>query len=122
MTQDSGLRTQHFPLRVILGALLVLISRLATMPKTFWEGDELLFAAAVQKFDPWSSRPHPPGYPLYVGLGKFFALFATPFAALVTISIIASVIGFVALSIAFNHLLQDRDLAICGALIFYFSA
>ena len=92
------------------------------MPKTFWEGDELLFAAAVQKFDPWSSRPHPPGYALYVGLGKFFALFADPFAALVTISIIASVIGFVALSIAFNHLLQDRDLAVCGALIFYFSA
>ena len=106
----------------ILGAVAVLISRLATMPITFWEGGELLFAAAVQKFDPWSSRPHPPGYPLYVGLGKFFALFADPFAALVTISVVASVIGFVALSIAFNHLLQDRDLAVCGALIFYFSA
>src|SRR5207245_3584817 len=81
----------------ILGALAVLISRLATMPKTFWEGDELLFAAAVQKFDPWSSHPHPPGYPLYVGLGKFFALFVEPFVALVMISIIASVVGFIAL-------------------------
>ena len=79
MTRDSGLGTAG-------AAAIVLISRLATMPKTFWEGDELLFAAAVQKFDPWSSRPHPPGYPLYVGLGKFFALFADPFAALVTIS------------------------------------
>src|SRR2546428_1420421 len=118
MAQDSGLRTQHF-----LGAALVLVSRLATMPKTFWEGDELLFAAAVAKFDPWSSRPHPPGYPLYVGLGKFFALFTgDPFLALVALSVIASVIGFIALSIAFRPILEDADLAVCGALLFYFSA
>lgn len=106
----------------ILGAAIVLVSRLATMPKTFWEGDELLFAAAIQRFDPWSSRPHPPGYPLYVGLGKFAALFTDPFHALVALSVIASVIGFIALAIAFRHILQDGDLAVCGALIFYFSA
>src|SRR5712691_5411743 len=123
MTQDSGLSTQHFPWREALGAILVLISRLATLPKTFWEGDELLFAAAVLKFDPWSSRPHPPGYPLYVGLGKFFALFTgDPFPALIALSVIASVIGFIALSIAFRHILEDADLAVCGALLFYFSA
>ncbi|HUJ13105.1 MAG TPA: DUF2723 domain-containing protein [Thermoanaerobaculia bacterium] len=105
-----------------VGAFVVLISRVATMPRTFWEGDELLFAGAIQRFDPWSSRPHPPGYPLYVGLGRFFALFADPFHALVAMSIIASVIGFIALAIAFEHILQDCDLAVCGALIFYFSA
>ena len=92
------------------------------MPRTFWEGDEPLFAAGVLRFDPWSSRPHPPGYPLYIGLGKFFALFADPFHALVTISIIASVVGFIALAIAFERMLDDDDLAICGALIFYFSS
>ena len=54
------------------GALIVLLSRVYTMPRTFWESDELLFAGAVKKFDPWSSHPHPPGYPLYVGLGKLF--------------------------------------------------
>jgi hypothetical protein len=108
--------------REALGAIVVLASRLATMPKTFWEGDELLFAAGIQRFDPWSSRPHPPGYPLYIGLGKFFGLFLTPFAALVTISVIACVIGFIALAIVFNHVLEDSDLAVCGALIFYFSA
>src|SRR5439155_22802593 len=92
----------------ILGVVAVLISRLLTMPKTFWEGDELLFAAAVQKFDPWSSRPHPPGYPLYIGLGKFFALITgDPFPALVAISVIASVIGFIALCLAFEHILGD---------------
>src|SRR6266511_2791636 len=121
ISQDSGLRTQDW-WREGIGALAVLVSRLATMPKTFWEGDELLFAAAITKFDPWSSRPHPPGYPLYVGLGKFAALFTDPFHALVVLSVIASVIGFIALAIAFRELLGDRDLAVCGALIFYFSA
>src|SRR2546428_1303965 len=115
--------TRHSALGTLVGAIVVLISRLATIPKTFWEGDELLFAAAIQKFDPWSSRPHPPGYPLYVGLGKFFALFTgDPFLALVALSVIASVIGFIALSIAFRHILEDADLAVCGALFFYFSA
>lgn len=109
--------------REALGAIVVLISRLVTVPKTFWEADELLFAAGVQRFDPWSSRPHPPGYPLYIGLGKFFTLFTgDPFPALVAMSVLSCVIGFVALAIAFRHILQDRDLAICGALLFYFSA
>ncbi len=118
--RHPALGTRHW--REILGAVAVLISRLCTLPKTFWEGDELLFAAAIQKFDPWSSRPHPPGYPLYVGLGKFFAFFTDPFHGLLALSVIASVVGFIALSIVFRHVLGDRDLAVCGALLYYFSA
>jgi Dolichyl-phosphate-mannose-protein mannosyltransferase len=125
MTQDSGLRTQDF-LRwwpEALGALAVLVSRLLTMPRTFWESDELLFAAALQKFDPWSSHPHPPGYPLYVGLGKFFDMvFGDPFNALVALSVVSCVIGFLALAAAFRRYLGDRTLAVCGALFFYFSS
>lgn len=93
------------------------------MPRTFWESDELLFAGAVRNFDPWSSHPHPPGYPLYVGLGKLFNLFTDdPFLALRALSIVACVIGFLALSALFRQLLDDADLAVCGALLFYFSA
>src|SRR5207248_4374324 len=64
----SKLRTAR--LYEAAGALIVLLSRIYTMPRTFWESDELLFAGAVTTFDPWSSHPHPPGYPLYVGLGR----------------------------------------------------
>src|SRR4051794_34422370 len=81
--------------RDILGAVAVLVSRIATMPRTFWESDELLFAGAVRNFDPWSSHPHPPGYPLYVGLGKLFNLFLDdPFLSLRALSIVSCVIGF----------------------------
>jgi Dolichyl-phosphate-mannose-protein mannosyltransferase len=137
-TQDSGLRTQDSVdsglgrLRTqdflrwwpeAAGALVVLISRLLTMPRTFWESDELLFAAALRRFDPWSSHPHPPGFPLYVGFGKLFdAILGDPFRALVALSVISCVVGFIALAAVFRHCLGDRGLGIWGALIFYFSA
>jgi hypothetical protein len=93
------------------------------MPRTFWESDELLFAAALRRFDPWSSHPHPPGYPLYVGLGKLFnAIFGDPFRALVALSVVSCVAGFIAVAAVFRHCLGDRALGIWGALIFYFSA
>jgi hypothetical protein len=107
----------------LLGVIVVLISRLATMPKTFWESDELLFAAALKSFDPWASHPHPPGYPLYVGLGKFAAaLTGDAFTGLLAISVIACVGGYLALALAFRRILGDPDLAMAGALVFYFSA
>jgi hypothetical protein len=124
-TQDSGLSARHL-LRwwpEAIGAVAVLVSRLLTMPRTFWESDEFLFAAALQKFDPWSSHPHPPGYPLYVGLGNLFNLFfGDAFKALVALSVVSCVIGFLALSATFSRCLGDRSLAVCGALFFYFSS
>jgi hypothetical protein len=59
--------------REALGAALVLITRILTAPKTPWENDEFLFAEAVRKFDPSNYHPHPPGYPLFVLLGKLVA-------------------------------------------------
>ena len=120
-TNRSRLITHYW--RDAAAALVVLLSRVLTMPRTFWESDELLFAAGVRNFDPWSSHPHPPGYPLYIGLGKLFNLFTDdPFLALRALSIVSCVIGFLALSATFRQLLDDADLAVCGALLFYFSS
>jgi hypothetical protein len=128
-TQHSALSTRHwFSTKhwfwEIAGAAAVLVSRLLTMPRTFWEFDELLFAAAVRKFDPWSSHPHAPGYPLYVGLGKCFAfLFGDAFRGLVALSVISCAIGYIFLARAFRRCLGDDPLlGAAGALIFYFSA
>jgi len=93
------------------------------MPRSFWESDELLFAGAVRDFNPWASHPHPPGYPLYVGLGKLFNLAVNdPFFALRALSIVSCVVGFIALCETFRQILDDDDLAVCGALLFYFSS
>ena len=100
----------------------MLVSRIAIAPRTFWEHDELLFAHALRDFDPLRFHPHPPGYPLYVLLGKFVNLFiGDAFRSLVSISIVFAVIGFLALARLFRRLIDDVDLAVVGALIVYFS-
>ena len=96
---------------------------MAIAPRTWWEHDELLFAQGVVDFDPLRFHPHPPGYPLYILLGKFVNLFAGDvFRALVLISIVSAVAGFIALARLFRRLIDDADLAVVAALIVYFSA
>jgi hypothetical protein len=109
--------------REVVGAVLVLVSRILTAPRTPWENDEFLFAEAVRNFDPSRYHPHPPGFPLLVLIGKVFAWFIhDPWRALVVFSIVAAPIGFVAISRAFRNWIDDPDLAVCAALIYYFSA
>ncbi len=121
-TQDAGRRTQDW-WREIGGSIVVLITRIIIAPKTPWENDEFLFAEAVRKFDPSNYHPHPPGYPLYVLLGKAFApLAGDPWRALVVLAIIAAPVGFIALARAFRNWIGDADLAVAGALLYYFSA
>jgi hypothetical protein len=109
--------------REALGAVIVLISRIFTAPRTPWENDEFLFAEAVRNFDPSRYHPHPPGFPLFVILGKAFNAFVhDPWRALVVFGIVAAPIGFVAIARAFRNWIADPDLAVCGALLYYFSA
>jgi hypothetical protein len=109
--------------REALGAVAVLVSRILTAPRTPWENDEFLFAEAVRNFDPSRYHPHPPGFPLLVILGKVFNAFVhDPWRALVVLGIVAAPIGFVAIARAFRNWIADPDLAVCGALLYYFSA
>lgn len=109
--------------REALGAIVVLVSRILTAPRTPWENDEFLFAEAVRNFDPSRYHPHPPGFPLYVIIGKVFNAFVhDPWRALIVFSIIAAPIGFLAIARAFRNWIADSDLAVCGALLYYFSA
>lgn len=111
--------------REAAGAVVVLLVRILTMPRTPWENDEFLFAEGVKKFEPtiWAYHPHPPGFPLFILLGKAMnELVHDPWRALVILNIVATPIGFVAMSRAFRRWIDDADLAVCGALLYYFSA
>jgi hypothetical protein len=106
----------------------VALARLLTLPKSLWEWDEILFLQGVIAFDPLHHHPHPPGYPLFIGLGKVFAfLLRDPYWGLVGLNVVASLVGYAALVAAFRRLGGDAEapasegLAVGGALLFHLS-
>ncbi|HEX3128282.1 MAG TPA: glycosyltransferase family 39 protein [Thermoanaerobaculia bacterium] len=106
---------------VWLGLATVAAARLLTLPKSLWEWDEVLFVRGVVHFDPIHHSPHPPGYPLLIGLGKVMAwITGDPFTGLVALSVISSLIGFVALATAFRSF-ADEKAGVAGALLFHLS-
>jgi hypothetical protein len=128
LSTDSPLRRtilSRTTLAALAGFALVLLVRLLTLPRSLWEMDEVLFARAVERFDPLSHRPHPPGYPVVVGLGKLLNLvFHDPFTSLVVLSLISSLVGYWALVAAFRRIAGGADaerVAVAGALLFQLS-
>ena len=109
----------------LAGFAAVVLARALTLPRSLWEMDEVLFARAIVQFDPLSHRPHPPGYPLLVGLGKAFDLvFHDPFTSLVALSFVSTLVGYWALVFAFRRIAGGPDgerIAVAGALLFHLS-
>ncbi|HEY2324561.1 MAG TPA: hypothetical protein VGJ82_17000 [Thermoanaerobaculia bacterium] len=104
------------------GALIVLLVRIVTAPRTPWENDEFLFAEAVRNFDPSRYHPHPPGFPLFVLLGKAFAVVTQdPWRALVVLNIVLAPIGFIALARALRNWIGDETIAVAASLIYFLS-
>lgn len=63
------------PARLWRAAVLALVAgvaagHLAALPSTLEDIDSVNFALGVRDFDPARHRPHPPGYPAYIALGK----------------------------------------------------
>ena len=55
------------------GAALVLAflaAHLAFLPRTLEDLDSINFALGVRHFDVAEHQPHPPGYPVFIALGK----------------------------------------------------
>src|SRR5688500_19817502 len=88
---------------LLLGLAAVAAVRLLTLPRSLWEWDEVLFVRGIARFDPLHHSPHPPGYPLLIGLGKAMTwITGDPFTSLVALGVISSCVGFVALAAAFR--------------------
>jgi Dolichyl-phosphate-mannose-protein mannosyltransferase len=102
--------------------MAVAAARLLTLPHSLWEGDEVLFVKGIELFDPVHHRPHPPGYPLLIGLGKLLNLLLhDPFASLVALSVISSLVGYFALVDAFRRVAGSERVAVAGAALFHLS-
>lgn len=97
--------------------LLTVITRIPFTSKLFFHSDSVNFALALQKYDITLHQPHPPGYFLYVMLGKLLNFFITDAnKAFVSISIFFSALTVVAV----YHLgreLYDKKTGIVAAML-----
>jgi len=74
-----------------LGIAAVAVTRILCRSHLLYDVDSVNFALGMARFDPAAHQPHPPGYFLYVCLGRFVNLFLPdPNSALVAIGIAAS--------------------------------
>ena len=78
----------------LLSALAALAARLPFVARRLWDHDSVQFALGVHDFDLAAHRPHPPGYPLYVGLLEVLAAAGVPpLAGMVALSLAAAAAG-----------------------------
>jgi hypothetical protein len=99
----------------------VALTRFLFRSHYLYDIDSVNFALAIDRFDPSVHQPHPPGYFLYVCLGRLVNLiFHDANAALVAISIVASCGAAVMIHILARHWFGARAARFAG-LIFLFS-
>jgi hypothetical protein len=117
-----GLDNRSLDLWLSAGLIVIVIgSRAAAFPISIWEQDEALFAGALLDFDPTDNLPHPPWFPLWVGIGKLVHLVGIDAArALQWVSVVFSIWILFPLTTLWSELVP-RHLAVGGAVLFLFA-
>lgn len=106
---------------VWIAAVLVAASRVWALSQTLWDWDEAQFAMGIRELDVAGHRPHPLGFPVFMGLAKFVRLFtATEFGALQTVTFIGACALFPLAFLLARELRFPFATAACGALLFTF--
>jgi hypothetical protein len=99
-------------------AIAVAATRFLSRARSPWDWDEALFQLGVQEYDVAHHQPHPPGYPIYILLAKFFRLFVhSDFHALQIVVLLGALLFFPAAFYFARELRFDFRTSLLGALI-----
>jgi hypothetical protein len=106
---------------VTIAAVVVAVTRVWAMSRTLWDWDEALFAMALHDFDVPQHHPHPPGFPLFVLLGKLVRLVvSSDFRALQLVTLTAAMALFPLAFTLARELRFDFLTAFLGSLLLVF--
>ncbi len=106
---------------VVAVTLFIAFSRMTAVSKSMWEWDEALFTAGVHEYDVTQHHPHPPGYPLHVGMAKMIRPFAgDDFRAVQSVVVIAAMFLFPALFGLARAIGFGFTTSLCGAALYCF--
>lgn len=109
--------------RVVAGlAVLCAASRFLALSRSLWEWDEVLFCLGMDDYDVSLHQPHPPGFPIFIGLARLLRLVAgSDFRALQAISLLAAFLVFPAVYLLARELRFGFQTAVSAATLFAFS-
>lgn len=100
----------------------VALTRLLAIAHSLWEWDEALFCLGLRDFNVAAHHPHPPGFPLYVVLGKLFRLFiGDDFRALQAINVLSAMLVFPAMYMLAREMELEFVPSISAALLTCFA-
>ena len=105
--------------RLALGLTVVgAITRVIAIPASLWEWDDVLFAQALHQFDISEHIPHPPGFPVFVMLGRAaYAVLGDEHLAYAVISCLFTSLLPAGLFYFYREIFRDSTVAFAGALI-----
>jgi hypothetical protein len=86
--------------RAILATVAVICAatRFLAVARSLWDWDEALFALGMREYDVTVHHPHPPGFPVYIGLAKLVRFLApSDFRALQAVNVVAAMLVFPAM-------------------------
>ncbi|HEY3052131.1 MAG TPA: glycosyltransferase family 39 protein [Thermoanaerobaculia bacterium] len=109
--------------RLIFWILTVLcaVSRFMAMARSMWDWDEALFCLGMREYDVTRHHPHPPGFPVYIGMAKIVRLVVpSDFRALQLVNLIAGVLVFPAIFLLARELRLRFETSIIAAALFAF--
>lgn len=117
---DTSVRNRSW-LHAILGIAAIALSRIVFRSRLLYDLDSVNFALGMIRFNPTAHQPHPPGYFLYVCLGRLVNHFLPdPNTALVAIAI-ASSCGAAWMIYLLTREWFGREAALLSILLFLFS-
>lgn len=122
MEKVSSIMQRHGDRVVALTLFIVtLVSRIPFRSTKLFIHDSAGFALALENFDLAREQPHPPGYILYIALGRVFDFFISDEnAALVWLSIVSSAVAVVAIYFVGKSIF-GRSEGIIAAVLLIFS-
>jgi hypothetical protein len=110
--------------RLVFGivAIVCAATRFLAMARSLWDWDEALFCLGMRSYDVTSHHPHPPGFPVYIALGRIArTVIHTDFRALQAVNLIAGMLVFPAIFFLARELrLPFVTATIAGALCAFF--
>ncbi|MFP5246081.1 MAG: ArnT family glycosyltransferase, partial [Thermoanaerobaculia bacterium] len=102
-------------------AILCAATRFLAMARSLWDWDEALFLLGMRNYDVTLHHPHPPGFPVYIALGKLVRLVTdSDFRALQTINLVAGMLVFPAMYLFARELRLRFTTSVIAAALFAF--